>query len=122
MEEIAVGSIIEGIVTGIEDYGIFVKLNDKYSGLIHISEVTNGFVADINRYANIGEKIYVEVINVDEQNGKCILSIKDINYRIANSNSLIKESLKGFSPLKHHLQGWIDDKISELHENDHNDL
>ena len=51
------GDIIEVTVTGIENYGIFVSVNDEYTGLIHISEIDNNFVKDINDYVKIGEKI-----------------------------------------------------------------
>ena len=42
------GDIIEVTVTGIENYGIFVSVIDEYTGLIHISEIDNNFVKDIN--------------------------------------------------------------------------
>ena len=58
--------IINGCVTGIEKYGIFVSLDEYYSGLIHISEITDGFVKDINNYVNIGETIRVRVIDSDD--------------------------------------------------------
>ena len=44
------GKIIRGTVTGIESYGVFVSCDEYYSGLIHISEVSNDFVRDINNY------------------------------------------------------------------------
>ena len=96
MEDIRVGNVVEGVVTGIENYGIFVKLSNEYYGLIHISQIINGFVKNTNEY----EK-------------KCILSIKDINYR-KNSDEKITESVRGFSPLKQHLPIWIEEKITEL--------
>ena len=47
------GKIITGCVTGVENYGIFVTLDEYYSGLIHISEISNNFVRNINDYVNI---------------------------------------------------------------------
>ena len=114
MEDISVGSVVKGIVTGIESYGIFVKLNDVYSGLIHISEITERFVKDIKNYADVGETIYVEILSIDENTKKCILSVKGLNYRI-DENCLVKESVRGFTPLKQHLQEWIDEKYKEIH-------
>lgn len=115
MEDIYVGSVVKGTVTGIESYGIFVKLNDTYSGLIHISEITERFVKDIKKYADVGETIYVEILSIDEDAKKCILSVKGLNYRI-DENCLVKESVRGFTPLKQHLQGWIDEKYKEIHQ------
>lgn len=115
MEDLSVGSVVLGEVTGIESYGIFVKLNEKYSGLVHISEITEKFVKDIHNYANVGEKIYVEIKDIDLNTNKCILSVKGLNYRI-DENALIKESVRGFTPLKQHLPEWIDSKYKEIHE------
>lgn len=113
MEDIRVGNVVEGVVTGIENYGIFVKLSNEYYGLIHVSQIINGFVKNTNEYATIGEKIFVEILEVNENEKKCILSIKDINYR-KNSDEKIIESVRGFSPLKQHLPIWIEEKITEL--------
>lgn len=114
MEDIVVGSVVKGKVTGVETYGIFVKINDEYSGLIHISEISDKFVRNVNSYAEIGETIYVEIKSVDKRNKRCILSIKDLNYRI-NDDSKVKETIRGFSPLKQHLPIWIEEKYREIH-------
>lgn len=115
MEDLIVGSVVKGEVTGIESYGIFVKLNEKYSGLVHISEITEKFVKDINNYAKIGETIYVEVKEIDPVSNRCILSVKGLNYRI-DENRKVKESVRGFTPLKQHLPVWIENKYQEIHK------
>lgn len=114
MEDLMVGSVVKGEVTGIESYGIFVKLNEKYSGLVHISEITEKFVRDVNTYAKIGETIYVEIKEINDDN-RCILSVKGLNYRI-DENRKVKESVRGFTPLKQHLPIWIDKKYHEIHK------
>lgn len=115
MEDLKVGSVVKGEITGIETYGFFVKINDKYSGLVHISEISEKFVKDVNNYAKIGEVIYVEIKDINADNNHCILSVKDLNYRVDN-NSKVKESVRGFSPLKQHLPQWISEKYEEIHE------
>lgn len=115
MEDINVGSVVKGRVTGIENYGIFVLLDDNKYGLIHISEITEKFVKDINNYAKIGEIIYVEILDIDYNNNRYILSVKGLNYRM-NNNKKIKESVRGFTPLKQHLPVWIEEKYSLIHE------
>lgn len=114
MENLKVGSVVEGIVTGIENYGIFVRMPNDFCGLIHISEIADNFIKNVNDYAELGEKIYVEIINIDYSSKKCILSVKDLNYRMSR-NKIIKESIRGFSPLKHHLPLWINEKITDIH-------
>ena len=53
MTKFVKGKVIEATVTGIEPYGIFVSLDEYYSGLIHISEMSYGFVKDIHDYVSI---------------------------------------------------------------------
>ncbi len=72
---IEVGSKVKGKVTGITNFGAFVELEDKSTGLVHISEVADSYVKDINEHLTVGDEITVKVINV-EKDGKIGLSIK----------------------------------------------
>ena len=105
--------IVEGLVTGIENYGIFIGLDEYYSGLIHISEISDDYVKDINNYVNIGETIKARVIENDDDSFHVKLSIKNLNYRITRNNSKIMETGSGFDILKEHLPIWIKEKNSE---------
>lgn len=109
------GDIIEVTVTGIENYGIFVSVNDEYTGLIHISEIDNNFVKDINDYVKIGEKIYANIIGIDHDNKHLNLSIKNMNYNDnENGTRNIKESISGFLPLHNKLDEWIKESYDKL--------
>jgi len=108
------GEIIKGCVTGIENYGAFISLDEYYSGLIHISEISDGFVSNIHNYLNIGDTIYVKVLEVDDENCQAKLSIKNIDYKFKRKRTPIKESSNGFEPLGNMLPKWIDSKITEL--------
>lgn len=108
--------IVEGCVTGIEKYGIFVTLDEYYSGLIHISEISDSFVRDINKFVNVGETIKVRVLDSDDDSFHVKLSIKNIDYRIINKRDTIKETEKGFTTLNRELQKWIDLKESKKSE------
>ncbi len=106
--------VVEGCVTGIEKYGIFVTLDEYYSGLIHISEISDGFVKDINKVANIGETIRVRVVDADEDTFHVRLSIKNLNYRIKRKeNANIQETKNGFTTLEAKLNTWIIDRNQE---------
>lgn len=70
-----VGNIVEGTITGIAKFGAFVELPDKKVGLVHISEVANEYVNDVNDYLKVKDKVKVKVITIDEK-GKIALSIK----------------------------------------------
>ena len=114
------GSIIEGSVTGIENYGVFVNLDDYYSGLIHISEISHGFVKDVNNYVNLGDTIKVKVVEVDDNSCHVKLSIKDIDYRKAkHKKKKIEEVGSGFEILRDNLDDWINTKIEEYNIENH---
>ena len=72
---IEVGAIIEGKVTGIAKFGAFVALDEGKSGLVHISEVSAGFVTDINEHLKVGDAVKVKVIGIDEK-GRINLSVR----------------------------------------------
>ena len=109
------GKIIKATVTGIENYGIFVSLNDYYTGLIHISEISTGFVKNIHDIVKIGETIYVKVLDIDEKNNHLILSIKNIKYKMntKQEKKKIVETPLGFTTLRYELPQWIDKNIKK---------
>ena len=110
-----IGDIIEVKVTGVEPYGIFVSSRGDYTGLIHISEIDNSFIKDINEYAYIGETIYANIIGIDEEAKHLNLSIKNMNYtNNADENRKVKESISGFLRLHDHLDSWIDETIEKM--------
>ncbi|NLY51332.1 MAG: S1 RNA-binding domain-containing protein [Firmicutes bacterium] len=74
---IEVGSIVEGRVTGITNFGAFVELADGKTGLVHISEVADAYVRDINDYLKQNDRVKVKVININ--GNKIGLSIKQVN-------------------------------------------
>ncbi|NLP36396.1 MAG: S1 RNA-binding domain-containing protein [Firmicutes bacterium] len=72
---LVVGAIVEGVVTGITHFGAFVQLASGETGLVHISEVANTYVKDINDHLQKKDKVKVKILSVDS-NGKIGLSIK----------------------------------------------
>ncbi|WJY26717.1 MULTISPECIES: S1 domain-containing RNA-binding protein [Sporosarcina] len=72
---IEVGSKLEGKVTGITNFGAFVELPTGVTGLVHISEVADNYVKDINDHLKVGDKVEVKVMNVGSD-GKIGLSIR----------------------------------------------
>ena len=74
--ELSPGDIVEGVVTKVAKFGAFVDLEDGKSGLVHISEIADTFVKDINNHIAEGDEVKVKVLSIDEK-GKIALSIKD---------------------------------------------
>ena len=70
-----IGSVVEGKVTSIAKFGAFVLLPEGKSGLVHISEIANAYVSDVNEFVQVGQSVKVRVLNISED-GKINLSIK----------------------------------------------
>lgn len=74
---IEVGSILEGRVTGITNFGAFVEVTEGVTGLVHISEIADTYVKDIKDFIKENDVVKVKVINLDK--GKIGLSIRQVN-------------------------------------------
>lgn len=72
------GDVLLGEITNIVGYGAFVKTNN-YDGLIHISEISDKFVRNVHDFLSIGQKVKVEVLEVDKKNKQLKLSFKSVN-------------------------------------------
>jgi S1 RNA binding domain protein len=72
---LAVGNIVDGIITGITNFGAFVKLEDGSTGLVHISEVADSYVKEIGDFLKEGEKVKVKILSFSDDK-KIGLSIK----------------------------------------------
>ena len=72
--DVTVGSILEGKIKSITNFGAFVSLPENKTGMVHISEVSNTYVSDIRQHLTEGQDVKVMVISVD--NGKVNLSMK----------------------------------------------
>lgn len=108
------GDIIKVTVSSIENYGIFVMVDEKYSGLIHISEMSDHFVSNVRNFAFPGETIYAKVMEVNQEKHQIKLSIKSIDYRLTNKKGNLVESPNGFNKLKEMLPIWIETKLKEI--------
>ncbi len=70
-----IGSILEGVVTGITSYGAFIRLPGGNTGLVHISEVAEEYVQDIRQYLKERDTVQVKVLGINNK-GKYDLSLK----------------------------------------------
>ena len=69
-----VGQIVEGKVTGITHFGAFIELSSGQTGLVHISEVADGYVKDVNEFLKLNDMVKVKILNME--NTKIGLSIR----------------------------------------------
>lgn len=74
ISEHKVGDVLEGEVVNLLDFGAFLKLEDGVEGLIHVSQISNEHVEKPSDVLNIGDKLEVKVLEIDEENQRISLS------------------------------------------------
>jgi len=112
---IEVGSIIEGVVTGITHFGAFIELPNGQTGLVHISEVANTYVKDINEFLKKQDKVKVKVLSVDNS-GKIGLSIKQAEKGYRKSGG-VKANAATFEDKLARFLKESDERLQDLKRN-----
>lgn len=112
METYQIGEVAYGTVTGLENYGVFLTFENGYSGLIHISELSDYFVKNVSDYAQLGDVIPCVILEIDASLKRMRCSIKNTEY----SNEKEAYIDHGFAPLKKQLPIWMEEKLKELGE------
>jgi uncharacterized protein len=75
MKDLRTGMILPGIVNNITNFGCFVDIGIKESGLVHISQLKEGFVSDVNEVVKLHQHVQVKVTEVDEDRKRIQLSM-----------------------------------------------
>lgn len=78
IEQLTEGMIVNGIVTNITNFGVFVDIGIKQNGLVHISQVCNRYIQSPTEVVNLHQTVTVKVLSVDTDRERIQLSMKDI--------------------------------------------
>ncbi|MGK0713869.1 CvfD/Ygs/GSP13 family RNA-binding post-transcriptional regulator [Aerococcus urinaeequi] len=116
-----IGDVVEGEVTGLQPYGVFVQLDEYHQGLIHISEINHGYVSNVEDKFTIGQKLTVKIIDIDEFTSKMSLSIRALK-KLATSNKPAKNAWPkkrpapkiGFVSIEEQLPGWVEEALQKM--------
>ena len=125
--EIKVGDILIGKVNQIRPYALFLSFENGQRGLLHISELSDNYIRDIEKYGSIGDEIKVKVLSIDENNGFLRVSYKKVPPEEAYSshtNSARKApdtNDEDFAPLAEKLPEWIKDTLEKAKKENDND-
>ncbi|MBR2810458.1 MAG: S1 RNA-binding domain-containing protein [Solobacterium sp.] len=117
------GQITEGRITGIQPYGAFVALDSNVTGLIHISEISDGFVRDIRRYVHLNDIVRVKVLEYDALTHQAKLSLKALHKthtryrkRLGPHKCTMPDGTIGFRSIEAALPQWIEEASKTLLE------
>ena len=74
-DDVRIGMVLPGIVNNITAFGCFVDIGIKESGLVHISQLKDGYVSDVNEVVKLHQQVQVKVIEVDTARKRISLSM-----------------------------------------------
>ena len=117
-----IGDLIIGKVNQIRPYALFLSFEDGSKGLLHISEISDSYIRDIERFGSIGDEIKVKVIEVDPYNGFLRVSYKKVPEEERYSTHVNSERKTpefdhaDFSALEEKLPQWIESTLKKAGE------
>jgi len=83
---VVVGEIYDGTVLKVKPFGAIVSLPGGVPGLVHISQIANGFIQSVEDIIGVGDEVLVRVVSIDAASGKISLSMKDVPQLTANAD------------------------------------
>ena len=95
--QFTVGEIVEGKVTAVKDYGVFVDLGEGKTGMVHISEIAQTYVSQIRDFVNENDEVKVKIISISDD-GKINLSIKKAQERVEKEPRPERRERKSYVP------------------------
>lgn len=111
-----IGEIVFGTITHITNYGAFVKVDDTYTGLIHISEFSDAYVKDIRDFVNVNDKVKLKIIDIEEDEKRLKLSYKSLNKTRGIKGEIPHYSI-GFKSLRDRLPQFINEQKNNKDSN-----
>ena len=114
-----VGQLVIGTVTGVKPYALFLVFDEDIKGLLHISEISDSYIRDIEKFGNVGDELRVKILSIDEHNGFMRVSLKQVpnEDQFSTHNNDIRHvpevDKEAFNDLESHLQEWIDTTLKK---------
>ena len=115
-----VGDLIIGSVISVKPYALFLSFEGGVKGLLHISELSDAYIRDIEKYGSVGDEIKVKVLSIDPANGFLRVSVKRIpeaeqySTHVNEARIYLDEREKDFSVLAQNLPTWISNTLKKV--------
>ena len=121
-----VGQLVIGRIESVKPYALFLSFDDGVKGLLHISEISDSYIRDIEKFGSVDDDIKVKILSIDQFNGFMRVSLKQVpeNERYSTHSNEKRHipdiSENAFKDLKEHLDGWIKETLEKARreEND----
>ena len=122
-KSVEVGSVVEGVVTGITNFGAFVELPNGKTGLVHISEIADAYVHEVSDYVRNNDHVRVKVLSISDDGEKIGLSLRQANPGPPEFVTPREEPTRGRGSFEDRMQRFMkesEEKINEFRRNRNN--
>lgn len=115
-----INDLVIGTVINVKPYALFMSFEDGSQGLLHISEISDSYIRDIEKFGSIGDQIKVKILSVDSSNGFLRVSLKQVpSDQTFSTHSNAKRKVPevtngGFKQLEENLPKWIDKTLEKI--------
>ena len=113
-----IGDLVIGTITNIKPYAIFMSFEDGSQGLLHISEISDSYIRDIEKYGSKGDQLKIKILSIDPSNGFLRVSLKQVPIEESfstHSNGKRKApevTNEDFKQLEENLPKWIEETLA----------
>ena len=117
--EYEIGELVIGKVDAVKPYALFLSFENGQKGLLHISEISDAYIRDIEKYGTVGDQLKVKVLSIDNFNGFMRVSLKQVPEQerySTHTNDLRRVPVvdkEGFKLLEERLDGWIKETLKK---------
>ena len=117
-----IGDLVIGKIVSVKPYALFMSFDNGSNGLLHISELSDSYIRDIEKFGSVGDEIKVKVISIDDANGFLRVSYKKVpeeerySTHVNEARIYLEESEKDFSELEKNLPIWIKETLKKVKE------
>lgn len=117
--EYKIGELVIGTVKNVKPYALFLEFENKINGLLHISEISDSFIRDIEKFGSVGDEIKVKIIDIDTTNGFLRVSLKQVPQEETFSTHHDKKVVpvateEEFAQLKEKMPIWIEETLKKI--------
>ena len=114
-----IGELLIGRVESVKPYALFLVFDDGEKGLLHISEISDSYIRDIERFGTEGDQLKVKVLAIDAHNGFMRVSLKQVpseeqfSTHTNEKRHIPNVSKESFKDLEEHLPEWIEEALKK---------
>ena len=114
-----IGELLIGKVESVKPYALFLVFPDGEKGLLHISEISDSYIRDIEKFGTVGDELKVKILAIDSHNGFMRVSLKQVppeeqfSTHTNEKRHIPNINKDSFKDLEEHLPEWIDETLKK---------